>query len=128
MSDEAIQSLLSMDVNAGLPRRYFTAAQFAWVHRTQFACLPARTPIFVSRPRSQFVTLEKKSTKQLNNQEVTALRCHFGTLKLLGRGQHRKYQPYVFTEHGVAMLSSVLKNDRAVEVNIEIIPKRKIGF
>lgn len=38
-----------------------------------------------------------------------------------GRGQHRKYLPYAFTEQGVAMLSSVLKNARAIAVNIEIM-------
>ncbi|MGA2033953.1 MAG: SUMF1/EgtB/PvdO family nonheme iron enzyme [Thermoguttaceae bacterium] len=38
-----------------------------------------------------------------------------------GRGQHRKYLPYAFTEQGVAMLSSVLRSSRAVEVNIQIM-------
>ena len=38
-----------------------------------------------------------------------------------GRGQHRKYLPYVFTEQGVAMLSSVLRSERAVSVNIAIM-------
>ncbi len=38
-----------------------------------------------------------------------------------GRGQHRKYLPYAFTEQGVAMLSSVLRSQRAVQVNIEIM-------
>jgi hypothetical protein len=33
-----------------------------------------------------------------------------------GRGQHRKYLPYAFTEQGVAMLSSVLNSERAIEV------------
>jgi phage regulator Rha-like protein len=42
------------------------------------------------------------------------------TLKT-GRGQHRKYRPYVFTEQGVAMLSSVLNSERAIAVNIEIM-------
>jgi hypothetical protein len=42
------------------------------------------------------------------------------TLKM-GRGQHRKYFPYAFTEQGVAMLSSVLRSRRAVQVNIEIM-------
>ena len=37
------------------------------------------------------------------------------------RGQHRKYLPYAFTEQGVAMLSSVLRSERAVRVNIEIM-------
>ncbi|MCU0751960.1 MAG: ORF6N domain-containing protein [Akkermansiaceae bacterium] len=39
----------------------------------------------------------------------------------LKRGQHRKYLPYAFTEQGVAMLSSVLRSERAVEVNIAIM-------
>jgi hypothetical protein len=38
-----------------------------------------------------------------------------------GRGQHRKYLPYAFTEQGVAMLSSVLRSPRAVRVNIEVM-------
>ncbi|MBD9271496.1 MAG: hypothetical protein EGS53_01045 [Prevotella sp.] len=38
-----------------------------------------------------------------------------------GRGQHLKYMPYVFTENGVAMLSSVLRSDTAIEVNIRIM-------
>ena len=37
-----------------------------------------------------------------------------------GRGKHLKYRPYAFTEQGVAMLSSVLRSDRAVTVHIEI--------
>ncbi len=57
---------------------------------------------------------------QLTNQEVTRLRSQIATLEK-GRGRHRKYLPYVFTEQGVAMLSSVLNSDRAIEVNIEIM-------
>lgn len=57
---------------------------------------------------------------QLTEEEYESLRLHSATLKV-GRGVHRKYLPYVFTEQGVAMLSSVLKSDRAVEVNIEIM-------
>ena len=37
------------------------------------------------------------------------------------RGRHRKYLPCVFTEQGVAMLSSVLTSERAVEVNVHIM-------
>ena len=57
---------------------------------------------------------------QLTKQENNTLRMHFATLKM-GRGQHGKYLPHVFTEQGVAMLSSVLNSERAVMVNIEII-------
>lgn len=48
----------------------------------------------------------------------SSLRSQSATLK---RGQHRKYLPYAFTEQGVAMLSSVLRSERAVEVNIAIM-------
>lgn len=54
----------------------------------------------------------------LTRAERTALRCQIGTLK---RGQHAKYSPYVFTEQGVAMLSSVLGSPRAIQVNIAIM-------
>ena len=57
---------------------------------------------------------------QLTPEESEALRTHFATLKT-GRGQHRKYLPYVFTEQGVAMLSSVLNSERAILVNVEIM-------
>ncbi len=57
---------------------------------------------------------------QLTKEEEESLRSQITTLKG-GRGQHRKYLPYVFTEQGVAMLSSVLNSERAVQVNIEIM-------
>ncbi len=57
---------------------------------------------------------------QLTKDEWLALRSQFGILKG-GRGKHRKYLPYVFTEQGVAMLSSVLHSNRAIEVNIAIM-------
>jgi len=54
----------------------------------------------------------------LSKAEHASLRCQIGTLK---RGGHAKYLPYVFTEQGVAMLSSVLNSERAVQVNIAIM-------
>lgn len=57
---------------------------------------------------------------QLNKEEADFLRSQIVTLKK-GRGQHSKYLPYAFTEQGVAMLSSVLRSQRAIQVNIEIM-------
>jgi hypothetical protein len=57
---------------------------------------------------------------QLTEQEVTALRSQIATSKGAGRGG-RRYLPLVFTEQGVAMLSSVLNSGRAIEVNILIM-------
>ena len=55
---------------------------------------------------------------QLSEGEFENLRFHFGTSSSWGG---RRYPPYAFTEHGVAMLSSVLRSARAVQVNIAII-------
>src|SRR6185312_9110615 len=57
---------------------------------------------------------------QLSAAEWSALRSQPATLKAC-RGQHRKYLPYAFTEQGVAMLSSVLRSERAIAVNIQIM-------
>ena len=56
----------------------------------------------------------------MNNQEVMALRSQSVTSNKPGRGG-RRTAPYVFTEQGVAMLSSVLNSPRAIAVNIEIM-------
>ena len=55
---------------------------------------------------------------ELTKDEYQALRSQIATLK---RGQHSKYAPFAFTEHGVLMLSSVLNSERAVQVNIQIM-------
>jgi hypothetical protein len=54
---------------------------------------------------------------QLTKEEFENLRLQFAISKWGGR----RYRPYAFTEHGVAMLSSVLKSRRAVQMNILII-------
>jgi hypothetical protein len=57
---------------------------------------------------------------RLTAEEYEALRSQFATLKV-ARGTHRKYLPYAFTEQGVAMLSGVLRSQRAIDVNVEIM-------
>jgi phage regulator Rha-like protein len=57
---------------------------------------------------------------QLTKDEFESLRFQIETLKM-GRGQHSKYLPYVFTEQGVAMLSGVLNSGRAINMNIAIM-------
>jgi hypothetical protein len=64
---------------------------------------------------------------QLTKQEEEFLRSQIVTLnnqpppKQNKRGAHRKYLSYVFTEQGILMLSSVLKSERAIQVNIQIV-------
>ncbi|MGB7541189.1 MAG: ORF6N domain-containing protein [Burkholderiales bacterium] len=67
--------------------------------------------------------LSKEEFESLKSQIVTSnrgarLRSQNVILK---RGEHIKYLPYAFTEQGIAMLSSVLRSSRAVEVNIAIM-------
>ena len=55
---------------------------------------------------------------QLTWEEAIFSRSQFATLK---HGKNIKYLPYAFTEQGVAMLSSVLNSERAIQVNIAIV-------
>ncbi len=55
---------------------------------------------------------------ELTKEEAEASRSQNATLK---RGENIKYLPYAFTEHGVMMLSNVLKSKRAIEVSMRII-------
>ena len=54
---------------------------------------------------------------QLTKTEWENLRCQNGTF----RNDIRKYLPYAFTEQGVAMLSSVLRSEKAIQINIQIM-------
>lgn len=84
----------------------------------------------VHRNRERF---PKDFMFQLDRGEADSVRSQFVTLEL-GRGRHRKYLPYAFTEQGVAMLSSVLRSRRAILGNIAQLmtpaepAKRRIGF
>ena len=55
---------------------------------------------------------------ELTPEEYKSLRSQIATLK---RGEHTKYLPFAFTEQGVAMLSSILHSETAIQVNIQII-------
>jgi hypothetical protein len=56
---------------------------------------------------------------RLTPEEAESLRCQIGASKV-GRGGRRNL-PFVFTEHGVVMLSSVLKSERSVQMNILVV-------
>ncbi len=57
---------------------------------------------------------------QLTENETDALRSQTATLKT-GRGEHRKYLPRVFTEHGALMAASVLNSPRAVQMSVLVV-------
>ena len=62
--------------------------------------------------RSQFATSNNTAINKVNLKSQIVASSNRGG---------RQYNPYVFTEHGIAMLSSVLNSDRAIQVNIQII-------
>lgn len=78
---------------------------------------------FQNSLRSQFATLNEDQNLRFQNGTLNSdenLKSQIATLEK-GRGKHRKYLPYVFTEQGVSMLSAVLKSDMAIKVSIQIM-------
>lgn len=57
---------------------------------------------------------------ELTESEYKSLRSQIVTLEI-GRGKFSKYLPFAFTEQGVAMLSGVLKSEKAIKINIAIM-------
>jgi len=57
---------------------------------------------------------------RLTRDEYTALRSQIATLKG-GRGEHRKYLPWAFTEHGALMVANVLNSPRAVQMSVYVV-------
>jgi len=57
---------------------------------------------------------------ELSREEWDSLRSQFATLKT-GRGQHRKYLPHAFTEHGAIMAATILNSTRATEVSVYVV-------
>ncbi|MBN2103051.1 ORF6N domain-containing protein [bacterium] len=76
-------------------------------------------------PESFRFQLTEEESENLRSQiaisiSTELLRSQIATLEI-GRGKHRKYLPYVFTEQGVSMLSAVLRSETAIKVSIQII-------
>ncbi|MBU1009588.1 MAG: ORF6N domain-containing protein [Bacteroidetes bacterium] len=71
--------------------------------------------------RSQIVTLKNGVVDGDNPENITEdIRTQNVTLED-NRGKHRKYLPYAFTEHGVAMLTGIIRSDIAIEMSIKIM-------
>ena len=64
--------------------------------------------------RSQIATLDEGTSGSESK------RSQIATLKL-GRGQHRKYRPWAFTEHGALQAANILRSDRAIAMSVYVI-------
>ena len=69
-------------------------------------------------PEDFIFPLSKQEIINISQFTMSSSRSQIVTLK---RGYNIKYPPYVFTENGVAMLSSVLRSEKAIEVNVQIM-------
>ena len=58
---------------------------------------------------------------EISKEEYISLRSYFGILENKGRWKHSKYNSLAFTEHGILMLSSVLRSKKAVDINVQIM-------
>ncbi|MCC6560089.1 MAG: ORF6N domain-containing protein [Xanthomonadales bacterium] len=86
------------------------------------------TTAFYGVPTKRFNEAVKRSLAKfpedfmftLTVDEWTALRSQSATIKT-GRGQHRKYLPNVFTEHGALMAAMLLSSPRAIEISVYVV-------
>ena len=114
------------DQNAVMPVEHI--AQSILVIRGQKVIIDADLAMLYGVPTKRFNEQVRRNLArfpadfmfQLTEEEWVALRSHFATLKT-GRGQHRKYLPYVFTEHGAIMAATLLNSPRAVEVSVYVV-------
>lgn len=79
------------------------------------ALYQVETKVFNQAVKRNIVRFPDAFRFQLTNEEYEGLRSQIVTSN--GRGR-RRYQPYVFTEQGIAMLSALLNSDIAIQVSI----------
>lgn len=103
-------------------------AQSILILRGQRVLLDSELAVVYGVPTKRFNEAVKRNLArfpadfmfQLSTDEARALRSQFATLKT-GRGQHRKYLPYAFTEHGAIMAATILNSPRAVEMSVHVV-------
>jgi hypothetical protein len=78
------------------------------------------TKVFNQAVKRNFKRFPADFLFQLNADEMNTLRSQIVTLKR-GRGQHPKYLPYAFTEHGAIMVATILNSPRAIEMSIHVV-------
>lgn len=96
----------------------------------------ATTKVFNQSIKRNSARFPKDFAFQITADERAALRSQFVTLKTKqpeaeiwpqksgerkGRGQHRKYLPWAFTEHGAVMAANVLRSSKAVEMSVYVV-------
>jgi hypothetical protein len=101
-------------------RIYLIRSQKVMLDADLAALYGVETKVFNQAVRRNMDRFPEDFMFQLSAEEAAALRSQFVTLEK-GRGRYPKYAPLAFSEHGVAMLSSVLRSKRAIQVNLAIM-------
>ena len=114
----AEQSLLSEETISN--KIYFIRNQKVMLDRDLALLYGVETKVFKQAVRRNLSRFPEDFMFELTKIESDSLRSQIVTLKK-GRGEHQKYLPFAFTEHGILMLSSVLKSDKAIQTNIQIM-------
>lgn len=96
---------------------YFIRGKKVMLDRDLAALYKVETKVLIQAVKRNLKRFPDNFMFQLNNIEMESLRSQFVTSKRGGR----RYNAYVFTEQGVAMLSSVLNSEKAVQINIQIM-------
>lgn len=108
-------------------QRVMLDKDLAWLYEVETKNLNKAVKRNLERfPEDFMFQLTKEEFENLRSQIVTSkkddlLRFQFGTSKKEETRGGKGHLPYAFTEHGVAMLSSVLRSKRAVAINIQIV-------
>ncbi len=98
---------------------YFIRGQKVMLDRDLAKLYHVETKVFKQAVRRNIKRFPKDFMFELIKEEFKNWRSQFVTSKNDRKGL--RYNPFAFTEHGIAMLSSVLKSDKAISVNIQII-------
>jgi hypothetical protein len=104
-------------------QRLQNAAKFAGAKPSLWMSRPCRASA-CSLVRSYNASYSQEelrgARRSVRGQFICALRSQFATLKI-GHGQHRKYLPRVFTEHGAIMAATILNSPRAIEMGVYVV-------
>jgi hypothetical protein len=112
------QSLLSEETISN--KMYFIRNQKVMLDRDLAILYQIETKVLKQAVKRNLSRFPEDFMFELNKIEYDSLRSQIVTLKK-GRGEHQKYLPFAFTEHGILMLSSILKSDKAIQTNIQIM-------
>lgn len=115
------KSIIALDADKIRTKIHFVRGQQVMLDNDLAEIYGVETRIFNQAVKRNIERFPEPFCFQLTEEEFDSLRSQIVILKRAGRGQHRKYLPFVFTEQGVSMLSAVLRSKTAIQISIKII-------